>query len=268
MIKKTAKSILRPILTPLRPGNIVMFHIGRCGSTALATMLRQHREMFWVSEYYESFFREWRKENEGEEIVGKMPDDAVELLKRSMGNALHRYYGFEIKPFHLRLIEYSMESYFEKLQELGFSHYIILDRKNRLRKIVSSVLAHSDRTKYHQDSKTGAKLKQAHIDVNSVKIDYDDKPLLSFLSDYDSQLSSLNKMIGDKNSLNLTYEEDIQEDPLIGYRRICDFVGLRPKDISARISRTNPFPVRDMIENFEEVENVLKGTSYEWMLYD
>lgn len=268
MIREAVKSILRPILTPMRPSNIVMFHIGRCGSTALSSLLRQHKNIFWASEYYVQVFRAWERANGGQEIKGEMPDDAINLLKLSMRNAMHRSYGFEIKPFHFRLIDYSMESFVDKLDELGFTHYIILDRKNRLRKIVSSALAHADRVKYHQGKEAGARLKQIHLNVDKIEIDYDSKPLLKFLSDYDEQFVSLANLLESKNYLSLTYEEDVQEDPVVGYRRICEYTGMRSKDISAQLSRTNPFPVKDMIQNFEEVEAVLKGTDYEWMLYD
>ncbi len=268
MVKETVKSVLRPILTPLRPANIVMFHIGRCGSTVLSSLLRQHKNIFWASEYYVQVFRDWERANGGQEIKGEMPDDAINMLKLSMGHAMHRSYGFEIKPFHFQLIGYSMETFVDKLEKLGFTHYIILDRKNRLRKIVSSALAHADRVKYHQGKEAGAKLRQVHLNVENIKIDYDSKPLLKFLSDYDREFASLAKLLEPKNYLSLTYEEDVQEDPRLGYRKICEYTGLRSKDISAQLSRTNPFPVKDMIENFEEVEELLKGTDYEWMLYD
>lgn len=268
MIKETVKNVLRPVLTPLRPANMVMFHIGRCGSTVLSTLLRQHKNMFWASEYYVQVFRDWERANGGQEIKGEMPEDAIEMLKKSMRHAMHRYYGFEIKPFHFQLIDYSMESFVDKLDGLGFRHYIILDRKNRLRKIVSSALAHADRVKYHQGKEAGAKLKQIHLNVDRIEIDYASKSLLQFLSDYDEQFVSLKNLLESRNYLSLTYEEDVQEDPRVGYRRICEYTGMRSKDISAQLSRTNPFPVKDMIANFEEVEAVLKGTDYQWMLYD
>lgn len=246
-----------------------MFHIGRCGSTALASLLKQHKNMVWASEFYvHRVFMDWKRNNDGQEIKGEMPGDAIELLKDSMKDALHRSYGFEIKPFHFQLIGYSMETFVASLEELGFTHYIILDRKNRLRKIVSSAIAHADKIKYHQGAQAKAKLKQIHLNVEKIEIDYDSKPLLDFLSDYDRQFTSLARLLQPKNYLGLTYEDDVQDDPRLGYRRICEYTGMRSKDISVQLSRTNPFPLKDMIENFEEVESLLQGTAYEWMLYD
>lgn len=264
MLKELFKSTLNPLMSPLRPGNIAMFHIGRCGSTVLSSLLSQHKNVYWASEFYSSVFTKWEQDNKGNEVVGEMPADAIKLLKTNMFNAYHRYYGFEIKPFHFQLIGYSPESFLDNLEKLGYAYFIHLDRKNRLRKIVSSLIAHEDKMKYHQNGK--AKLKKVYIDVEKVVIDFDAKPLLTFLSDFDEQVASVEKLLEKKNPLNLTYEDDIQDDPRIGYRKICDFINLKPKDVKVNLSRTNPFPVRDMIENIDELEQVLMGTPYEWML--
>jgi len=268
MIKDIAKRTLYPVLKPFRPANICMLHIGRCGSTVLSSMLSQHKQMYWASEFYATIFHKWEKGSKGEELPGDMPDDAVSLLKGDMRKALHRYYGFEIKPFHFQLIGYSQESFFHILENLKYTHFIHLDRRNRLRKIVSSLIAHENNMIFHQKGKTAAKLKQVSIDVNSISIDYQCKSLYSFLSDYDQQVLAVKEMLEEKNSLSLSYEDDIQEDPRIGYQKICDFIGLKSKEVSVKLSRTNPFPVKDMIKNFNEVEAVLKGTVYEWMLYE
>jgi hypothetical protein len=269
MIKEPVKSILQPLLSPFRAGNIIMLHLGRCGSTVLSTLLKQHkREIFWASELYVKIFREWEKSNGGEEVVGDMPVDAIDYLKDSMKHALHRYYGFEIKPFHFRLIGFTFENFMRRLEEMEYSHYILLDRENRLRKIISSLIAHEDRNRYHHKETMKVKRKKVYIDVTNVAIDYQSKPLLTFLSDYQVEMTSVSKYFKHKNYLSLTYEKDIQDDPLKGYLRVCDFLGLKPKKVSVKLSRTNPFPVKDMIENFDEVESVLNGTNYEWMLYE
>ena len=268
MKKERVGSLLSPLLSPLRPGNIAMFHIGRCGSTVLSSLLTQHRNIFWASEFYTSVFKEWEQSNDGVEVVGEMPANAIDLLKRNMRKALHRYYGFEMKPFHHQLIGYTPESFLENLDKLGFTYYIHLDRKNRLRKIVSSLIAHGDNMRYHQEEKVRAKLKQVVVNVDKIDIDFDSKPLLTFLTDYDSQVVSMGKMLEKKNCLNLTYEEDIQEDPRVGYRKICNFIEIKPKNVTVSLTRTNPFPVRNMIENIGEVEDALRGTKYEWMLND
>ena len=64
------------------------------------------------------------------------------------------------------------------------------------------------------------------MNVDHIVIDFDSKPLLTFLEDYDNQVLSVAKMLEQKNCLTLTYEDDIQEDPRVGYRKICGHIGI------------------------------------------
>jgi hypothetical protein len=268
MIRRLAKGILRPVLTSFRPGNVIMFHIGRCGSTVVGDMLNQHQHIYWASELYQPIFSEWQRNNAGKEIAGEMPEDAIELLQRDMRMALHHYYGFEIKPYHFRLIGYTPETFLHHADSLGFTHFIILDRRNRLRKIISSIIAHQKIGKYHIDDMTKSRLMRISVNPEIVEIDFDAKPLLAYLSDYDKQIEELESLLEGRRVLRLSYEEDIQVDPNIAYSRICEFLGLQRGDVSVNLARTNPFPVRDMIGNIDEVEKTLCGTPYEWMLDD
>jgi len=265
MIKQLAKDILAPVLAPFRPCNVVMFHIGRCGSTVVSNLLDQHPHLYWASELYEPIFGKWQKNNAGVEVVGEMPADAIDILRKSSRQAIHHSYGFEIKPYHFRLIGYEQEDFLQHLEAIGFTHYIILDRKNRLRKIISSIIAHQ-KGGYHIDGKTRARLKSAYVNLDKVEIDFDSKPLLDYLRDYDKQFSELESSLKSKRLLKLTYEDDIQDDPEIAYSSICEFLDIERKPVSVNLSKTNPFPIRDMIENLGEVEQVLSGTPYEWML--
>ena len=197
-----------------------------------------------------------------------MPDDAISILKKDMREAYHRYYGFEIKPFHFRLIGYSIETYMKHLDQLGYTHFIILDRKNRLRKITPSNIAHNEKTRYHITQDKKLKVKQVHINTEKVEIDFDSKPLLDYLTDFDTQFDEIRKLMTGRNILELTYEDHIMNDPKVAYGEVCDFLGIKQKKVDVSLSRTNPFPLREMIENDGEVEQVLKGTPYAWMLDD
>jgi len=245
-----------------------MIHLGRCGSTVLGDLLNQHHRIYWASELYAPILNQWQTRNAEGKIVGQMPEDAVDLLRKNMRLALHRYFGFEIKPFHFRLIGYSPESFLRHADSLGFTHFIFLNRKNRLRKILSSIVAHQDKSLYHVGPNANTRLAPVSINHNDVRIDSDAKPLVAYLSDYDQQMHTLKELLKGKTTLHLTYEEDIQADPRIAYSRICEFLDLQPAEVSINYSKTNPFPVREMIENIEEVEAALHGTAYSWMLDD
>jgi len=265
-MNKLAKSTLNTILSPFRPGNIVMFHLGRSGSTVLAELMVQHQRVFWGSELYNRIFLKWARNNNGKEVIKELTEDPVKYLQEDMKRAYHRYYGLEIKPFHLKLIGYSPEAYLQVLEENNFEHFIILNRKNRMRKIISSVIAHSDQSRYHIKSSEKSSVTKTHIDVNRTEIDFDSKALIEYLKDYDKQMETINQLTKGKKVLHLSYEEHIQNNPIVAYEKCCDFLNLKPKQVKVSLSRTNPYPVREMIENIEEVERVLKDSPYMWML--
>ena len=83
MIKRLSKDILAPILSQFRHCNVVMFHIGRCGSTVVSDLLGQHPDVHWASELYEPIFGKWRRDNAGIEVVGEMPADAIDILRKN-----------------------------------------------------------------------------------------------------------------------------------------------------------------------------------------
>ncbi|MCX6973238.1 MAG: hypothetical protein NTZ94_02865, partial [Verrucomicrobia bacterium] len=61
-------------------------------------------------------------------------------------------------------------------------------------------------------------------------------------------------------------ENDIENDPLKAYSKICEFIGVKATKPTISLSKTTPFSIRDLIENFDEVASCLANTPYEWML--
>ena len=78
-------------------------------------------------------------------------------------------------------------------------------------------------------------------------------------------MQEVETLLAGKNVLNLTYEDDIEQDPQKAYRSICKFVNMEETNASVTLSKTNPFPLKDIIENFAEVKAALHNTPYEWM---
>ena len=78
-------------------------------------------------------------------------------------------------------------------------------------------------------------------------------------------MQEVETLLAGKNVLNLTYEDDIEQDPQKAYRSICEFVNMEATKASVNYNKTNPFPLKDIIENFAEVKAALHNTPYEWM---
>jgi len=253
-----------PLLSPWRAGSAAMFHVGRSGSTVLADLLGQHRRVFWDGEIYERMFRDW--ERAGFKIGDEnMPDDPVAYLRRRMKRSGRRWYGYEVKFYHVRNTHFTLDDYVRRLIELGFAHFVILERKNYLRKLVSNY-AWLQTEQTHHAQGAAAKLTKVHIDVERIPMHLTYKPLMTMMQDYRDNFAKLRELLADQQVVDLSYEDDISEDPRVGYRRVCELMGIEPQDVEVRLGKTNPFPLREMIENYEEVAGVLRGTEFEWML--
>lgn len=67
--------------------------------------------------------------------------------------------------------------------------------------------------------------------------------------------------------LELSYEEMLKDPSLI--RQVLEFLNL-PGDgieLSSPLQKLNPTSHRDLLSNFEEIEQTLRGTEFDWMLH-
>ena len=244
---------------------VAMFHSGRCGSTVVGDMLDQHPMIFWDGEIYETAFLNWESRT-GEDGLQHIPIDPAHWLHDRMGRACKNVYGFEVKYFHLRVMGVSLGKYLERLDQTGIERIIILSRKNYLRQALSGVIAHANRS-FHRLKKERISLSKIRLNPDHVELARDAKPLLEYFKEYEEDREALETLAADRKILKLIYEEDISSDPIVGYGRICEFLGVTAYKPTVGFGKTNPFHISDMVVNFRELEMLLKGTPYEWMLY-
>ncbi len=242
-------------LAPLslwRPGNVAMFHVGRSGSRVLASLLGQHPAVRWDGEIYEPNSKLWRP--------GRDPE---RLLRRRMRLAGRRYYGFEMKFFHARLMGLALSEFVPHLIGSGFDRFIVLERRNTLRKVVSSIRLHQERRSHRKEG--AARLHRIRVDVEDVRIDRASLPLVDHLEGYRRGFEELDHLIEDREVLRLSYEDDIAEDPRIAYQRCCAFLGIEPTPVEVAYGRTNPFPMKEIVINWDDVVRALSDTPFGWM---
>lgn len=240
---------------------IAMLHIGRCGSSVLARQLEKHKTIQWSREIYEPHF----KKLDDSAAPPPEPFDPFQHLEATISGTDRPIFGLEIKPYHLRLLGCTKEDFLNHLVSIGFEHFIILDRENKLRKILSSLKAHQSGV-FHLKPGTSPKLEKIHIDPQRIPIDRTSKPLLQFLQEYERDMQEFTDLLPKKSTHFLTYERDIERDPYIGYLKICNILNLRPHRKRIPLSKTTPFPVRQLVENYDDLQAILRGTPYEWML--
>ena len=238
-----------------------MLHNGRCGSTVVGDLLAQNPNMHWASELYTPLFAKWQKEHpnrfpllEQKAIVEK----PIEILKNSISETTKPYYGVVFKPFHFTISGSSATEFLNQSFLLNFTYFILIRRKNWLRSIVSAKIS-AKTDVWHFYGKDIANLKKIHLPLNKPE------PLVKEIENLEIQMQEVETLLAGKNVLNLTYEDDIEQDPQKAYRSICEFVDMKPTKASVSLNKTNPFPLKDIIENFAEVKAALQNTPYEWM---
>lgn len=238
-----------------RPGgrNIVVFHAGRSGSQVLAGLLAQHPDIFWDNElFWAARLRTYR------DIYGDA-FDPMEIIRLAPFKTRKPWYGWEMKPNHFRLAELDRAACIEQLKVMGYDRFIVLRRKSLLRQFLSMRLLKSqeDRSRTHV---------RADDDVQRRQIDIDTLAFLNFARVQEEDFNDLAHDLAGEQVLQLTYEDHIEQDPRNAQRRVCDFMGVAPHEARVTLRRGNPFPLREIIRNYDEVASDLSGTAYAYML--
>jgi hypothetical protein len=246
-----------------RTGNIAMLHAGRCGSSVLADLLDQRDDVRWVGEPFESLRPAYYRM------------DSSERARQIIGDAMWRvrtaYFGFDTKYLpeqHLRpeLANCSPEEYITLLRELGFTHFILLDRRNHLRRAISTAIG--ARNGVWNSFQPVPEAEPIRLDPLRFVSYGREMPLLDHFAALEATYGRLRQCLEGQRLLELTYEDHIERDPRAAYELSCAFLGLAPRPVEVRLQRLNPRRPEHLLANFTEIEALLKGTRYEWMLYD
>jgi len=244
-----------------RKSNIFMLHIGRAGSTVLADLLSQHSKIHWDGEFYP---------NQDKTYFKFIYENPVKFLKIRMNQNINDFYGFELKSSPKQLgynsINVNLDAFFSEILKINFNHFIILERKNYLKQLISYKFAKE--TKIHHIKQPAKLLRTIAINPENSLWFKEEKTLIQHFEYLDGFYKNAKNLIKNEKYLFLTYEDDILNNPNVAYEKICNFLEIEYQNPKVNLKRTNPFPLKEVIENFEEVEKCLKGTKYEWMLYD
>jgi hypothetical protein len=248
---RTARYFANMPFSILRPLNICMWHIGRCGSTVVGNLLDQDSRIVWGSEILEAY----SKKIEARNLKHSAWKGAKRRIKYKQLTAGSKIFGFEMKVWHLKRIGVEPKTAFNYLKQQKFDKHIILERKNYLRAEVSGYV--------------GLAISKMHLKIGeppvTAKIKLDMKDVYEHMRLFDHFIEEMKKLLP-KSCLKITYEDDILPDPLVAYRKIVNYIGLRPKEVKVKYQRTNPKKLEEIVLNLEDVKKSLKGTKYEWML--
>jgi hypothetical protein len=250
------------------PKTVLLVHHGRCGSKVLTGLLAQHPEVHWASEIYFTWggrlTHDWRDQSVPIESV-VYPGDAIELLNELREKTPAAIWGYEVQPSP-DLIPMGI-GVKEHITLSPATHLVCLHRLNLLRKIVSSLVAHATR-RYHVPTGEPLQLVQITLDLERCMIKHTEKPLTRWLAFLGTEMDDVGRAFttSGRPHLDLTYERDVQEDPVAAYRKLCTLLEIEPRPVRVQLANTDPFPLRDVLLNFDEVAARLTGTPWEWML--
>lgn len=249
-----------PVFPSAKRKGVFMWHHGRCGSTVLGRILNQHPGIRWNGELYEDYAE-----------AGIARPNFRDDLKYAQLECGRKLPGFELKGLpsqHLPTLGVSLGQFLETIREYGFSHCVFLDRRNTLRKLISvQIVDQGLRKSYHMSDKETALAGRLRIDLQRVRIQGKHAPLLDMIRHIDEETEAARERVGEYfDFLPLYYEEHIEADPLVAYRKILSHLDLPHHDAQVTLKRINVRTLQELIENYREVEDLLVGTKYEWML--
>ena len=111
------------------------------------------------------------------------------------------------------------------------------------------------------------------VPLGEIAHGFGNRTLLEWLEEYERGhkamqdcLSAMRQSHPEFSWLELVYEDQIELDPRIAYRDVCNFLALPVVDVDLQQKKINPGRLTDLIANFEDVRDCLSPTRFAWML--
>jgi hypothetical protein len=261
-------------MTPPTQRICAMFHPGRVGSTVLASSL-ESQSLIAAGEIYNGSiypFGEWWATHDYVEQFRRVHRERLAFNQPYQGRPPERdtdWYLFEYKPFHPGCGA-PLRDAVQAFQAAGVSHFISLVRRNHLRRYVSYLISLKSgvwHTTQRDDRPTQVRIDVGH--VADYDIGFQGGSLLECLDYYYLEhLPQWHRAFDGVPCLRLEYETHIEQDPDTAYRAVVGFLGLDATRAPMRspLTRQNAWPLRDLVENFADLERTLRGTRYEPLL--
>ena len=267
--RRLAKARPQWLVDAQRVGAFAVANEARCGSTVLGSLLGQHPQVRFDGKSYNTGLPSGRP-------VARLPVDAVPLdlgriIDSRMRMSMSTWFGFDYLPYQLDLARSSLDEHADMLRRRGFTHFIILERRNLLRRLVSGDMGrqsgvwHAKAMQMMQVDTAPAPTGPAKVTIEVARAD-GTSPVLDDFERVEAFYSELRNVHADDTTLALSYEDDIERDPTQAYARVIEFLGLNFIRPEIRLRRLNCRPLRETIANFDAVADLLANTRYEWML--
>ena len=184
-------------------------------------------------------------------------------LERRMRTSAAQWFGFDFQPLYLRLGATDVASHASSLRRAGFTHFVILRRANLIRRLASA-------TRSAESGVYGMRTTDERPSAGPVVIPthgiLGEPTLLQHLDAVERFYKQVEVVHARDAVLHVEYERHIEGDPRVAFGMVIDFLGLQQVEPAVPLQRLNTLPTRDVVQNYDEVRKVLRGTEHEWML--
>lgn len=259
----------RGLIQSPKPGRICLVHTGRTGSTVLANMLRVHPELYWDDETLGRRTRWFMSEHPNAYLGPRPAQSPVGEVARRFWRASGSRFGFEVKPMHLMAFGLTdlpaSDRFFDRL---GVTHRIGLVRRNLLRRLISSERFAVQGLTHHKKTASSGPRKPFELSLDGVH-SYAGRPLTleEALREAQAAAEVVPTLCG-PDTLQLVYEDDIQDDPRVAYHKVIEHLGLTSTEPEVSLRRTNVGSLDDIVSNADAIRSRLRGTEWAWMCED
>lgn len=253
--------ILRLLKLQGAPLRCCCFHFGRCGSTLLGNMLNSHPDLEWHSE----LFHHYHESREASDRV----EDPWDLLLTPLSQSSKRHFGFELKFQHLNKggLDLSIGQAIDRLLELDFHHFVVLRRENYLRQAVSVARGQQTQTWHVKTDASLPKFAPVHLELDAIALGGKPRPIEACFEYLEKSYKELKTGLAKRGLvfLELSYEQDLQNDPDVALTRTLNTLALRRIRPNVSLQKINDYPLPELLSNYEQVCQRLEGTPYHWM---
>ena len=251
---------------------VVNWHLGRCGSSVLGSLLDQHPDVGYSNEIFSPYMPRRRGVRILPTIEQVVADSAYGLR-----SDVHLFEVKHLPAQNLGLYpSLDVADWLQIFRGLGYQSHILLHRRNGLRRMVSHVRAAESgvyvASIHSQNRDPSPKLM---LPLVGIRHGFEVRSLLGWLQEYErgwQQMQSLFTQCARESSdfrwLSLIYEDDLAQTPLDGYKRVRSFLGLAEFEPNLRYRKLNPGSLSELIANWDEICALLTPTPFAWMLED
>lgn len=252
----------------------VIFSYPRTGSTFLVKNLNNFEDVVCQSEIFHKNFNSFSRAFLDKKVIMKFLNSPFKRIIFNKEKVLKKLFRMKNRDFH----SFLEKVYQEKFNAVGFKIFpgqhdeafkyllgetsirkVILERRNRLRSYVSKQIS----------IKTGRWDQYKGNDSKLVQIEINIEDFLLYKQKIDAYLLETEQALKLSNQkyLKLTFEEITSGFPL---KKISRFLDIGNVDSVPEVNqkRQNPFPLSEMILNYEELSNYFENTEFEKYLIE